>query len=129
MKHSILSDFIVMTPEKLVTVERADSSLYERLDHTYRGFHQHELVACHRFSENWDSWEIHPHGDEVVMLMSGEVTVVLDLPEGHKRCSLSEAGDYLIVPANVWHTARTQIASSVLFITPGQGTQHKAGTD
>ena len=32
------------------------------------------LVSMHTFSESWDSWEMHPSGDEVVLCPAGEIT-------------------------------------------------------
>ncbi len=69
---------------------------------------------------------MHPHGDEVVMLMSGAVTFVLKGVDGQTYVELAGQGQYVVVPKGVWHTARTADHSKVLFITPGQGTQHKS---
>lgn len=132
MKHSepcsrsLARDFVVLSPDKRATVETADAGLYQRLDENYQDFAGHELIALHQFDSDWGSWEIHPHGDEVVVLVSGEITFVLQLPDGESSVTLSEAGSYVIVPRNVWHTARTDVSCSVLFITPGQETQHAA---
>lgn len=125
-KRSIDTEFVVMRPDKNATVERFDAELYTRLDRDYDGFKGHELISCHFFSEDWPSWEIHPNGDEVVILLSGEVTMVLALAEGEQAISLEEQGSYVIVPANIWHTARTNSGAKLLFITPGEGTQHKS---
>jgi hypothetical protein len=35
------------------------------------------------------------------------------------------AGDAMINPANVWHTARVHEPGSALFVTPGEGTGHR----
>jgi hypothetical protein len=35
-------------------------------------------------------------------------------------------GDYVLVPRGIWHTVRVHTPSSVLFITPGEGTQHRS---
>ena len=123
--HQIKTDFIVMSPDKKATVERADAALYARLDETYNQFKDHELVAYHEFESDWRSWEVHPHGDEIVLLISGEIEFLLDEGTKQTRITLKEQGEYLIVPQGVWHTAKTKVLSQLLFITPGQGTQHK----
>jgi mannose-6-phosphate isomerase-like protein (cupin superfamily) len=125
-KHSIEKQFVVISPDKKVSIEQADQSLYSRLDDNYNQFAGHELVSCFEFSENWSSWEIHPNGDEVVLLMSGKVEFIIDLPDGLKSVELVDVGDYAIVPKNTWHTAKTSIPTKVLFITPGEGTAHKS---
>lgn len=122
---SINHDFVVISPEKKVSIETHDETLYPRLDKTYNGFVGHELISCFEFDSDWTSWEVHPHGDEIVMLMSGRITLVLQLESGESSLELSGQGQYAIVPQGVWHTAKISVASKVLFITPGQGTQHK----
>jgi quercetin dioxygenase-like cupin family protein len=41
--------------------------------------------------------------------------------------SLTEPGSFVIVPKGTWHTARIAKPTSMLFVTPGEGTQNKAG--
>ncbi len=125
MKRSILKEFVVLSPDKKATTEKYDSMLYNRLESDYDGFTGHELISCYEFDEDWSSWEIHPNGDETVILLSGQVSVILQLDQGEKTVELTEVGDYLIVPQNVWHTAKTQVKTTMLFITPGEGTQNK----
>ncbi len=35
-------------------------------------FHREYLVTSATYSTDWPSWEIHPNGDEIVCLRSGE---------------------------------------------------------
>ena len=81
----------------------------------------------HRFSSNWPTWEIHPHGDEVVVLVSGSATFLLDLNGNHQQIELTQAGEYVVVPKGIWHTAHIQEQATLLFITPGEGTENRAG--
>lgn len=122
---SIERDFVVLSPEKKVTIEHCDLGLYSRLDATYKDFAGHELISSHEFTSDWPSWEIHPFGDEVVILLSGKTTLLLQLQSGEIAIELSEQGQYAIVPKGVWHTAKTPLNAKLLFITPGQGTQNK----
>ena len=41
-----------------------------------------------------------------------------------KIVHLSRAAEFVLAPRNVWHTARTSIPTTMLFITPGEGTEH-----
>lgn len=123
--RSIHDHFIVLSPDKQASIESCDSGLYQRLDDNYAGFAGHELVSCHTFSEDWPSWEVHPKGDEIVMLLSGRVTFILELDDEEKAVELTKQGAYVIVPRGVWHTATVSEPSTVLFITPGEGTQHR----
>lgn len=122
--HIIERDFVVLSPQKKAFIEEFDSGLYERLDRNYENFADHELISCHEFEKDWESWEAHPHGDEVVILISGEVSMVFRTDAGDNTVELCRQGQYVLVPQGVWHTAKTKIKSKLLFITPGQATQH-----
>jgi len=39
---------------------------------------------------------------------------------------LSDPGSYVVIPAGIWHTARTSVATRMLFVTPGEGTENRA---
>lgn len=125
--NQIEKDFIVLSPDKKASIELADETLYERIDKTYNSFIGHELISSYEFESDWSSWEVHPHGDEIVLLISGEVEFILEEESGETCITLREQGQYLVVPQGIWHTAKTKIKSKLLFITPGQGTQHKGG--
>ena len=83
------------------------------------------LVAMHTFTSNWSTWEVHPAGEEVVLCVDGEITVMQELPEGRFHSETLSAGEYLVNPAGVWHTADVPERATVLFITPGIGTQNR----
>lgn len=83
------------------------------------------LVSLYDFSEDWTSWEVHPAGDEVVVCLAGELTLLQELEDGSARSIPLAAGQYAINPAGVWHTANTVGPASALFIAAGQGTRHR----
>lgn len=123
--NHIAKDFIVLSPDKKATIETADADLYPRIARNYDGFKGHELIAGYEFETDWSSWEVHPKGDEIVMLMAGEIEFILRTDSGEQSIELKEPGEYLVVPKGVWHTAKTKGTAKVLFITPGEGTQHE----
>jgi mannose-6-phosphate isomerase-like protein (cupin superfamily) len=82
------------------------------------------LVSLYSFSENWTSWENHPMGDEVVICVTGEITLIQEVAGGTASVTL-RAGDYAINPRGVWHTADTADHATALFITAGMGTEHR----
>jgi mannose-6-phosphate isomerase-like protein (cupin superfamily) len=83
------------------------------------------LVSFYTFAADWDSWEIHPHGDELVCLFSGAMDFELEAPAGRRVVELREPGSFLVVPRSTWHTARVLEPSRALFVTAGQGTRHR----
>lgn len=83
------------------------------------------LVSLFDFASDWDSWEMHPQGDELVVCLSGEMTLIQEHPDGAVHAETLMPGQYLINPAGVWHTANIPRPASALFITAGEGTQHR----
>jgi mannose-6-phosphate isomerase-like protein (cupin superfamily) len=83
------------------------------------------LVAMHRFSESWDSWEMHPFGDEVVLCLSGHMTLHQKHSDGSTAVVTLGPHDYAVNPPGTWHTADVDGEAVALFITAGVGTKHK----
>jgi len=86
---------------------------------------QGRLVSCFEFAQNWDSWERHPAGEELAILLRGEVEWLLEHGDGVERVRLSEPGQFVSIPRGTWHTAHTEGRCTVLFVTPGSGTEHR----
>ena len=84
------------------------------------------IVARHRFTENWEMWEMHPVGSEVVLCLEGEMKLHQEHADGSKDSVTSGAGDYAINPPGTWHTADIDSAAAALFITAGEGTEHRS---
>ena len=82
------------------------------------------LVTMHTFSEPWDSWEVHPHGHELVLCTEGVMTLCQEI-EGEVRKATIRAGEAIINPPGVWHTADVAGTATALFITAGTGTQNR----
>jgi len=81
------------------------------------------LVTMHSFSQDWNSWEMHPEGEEVVVCLDGAITLIQEDAQGAQRKIRLGAGDYAINPRGVWHTANVAQSARALFITAGWGTQ------
>jgi mannose-6-phosphate isomerase-like protein (cupin superfamily) len=75
-------------------------------------------------SADWDHWERHPAGEEILTLLSGEMELVLDLEGGEQRTVL-KADEAFIVPRGIWHRAIVREAGRLMFVTPGAGTEHR----
>lgn len=83
------------------------------------------LVSLHSFAESWDSWEMHPHGHEVVVCTAGTIVLTQEFPDGRVEQITLSPGDYAINDPGVWHTADVEAEATALFITAGEGTQHR----
>ena len=101
-----------------------DETFWPRLINGELGtFHDEYLVTLLEHPSDWGSWERHPAGDEIVVLLEGAATFVLDRGGRHEETALDAPGDYVIVPRGTWHTARIRKPARMLFITPGEGTE------
>lgn len=83
------------------------------------------LVSMYTFTESWDSWEMHPAGDEVVMCLEGVMTLHQEHADGRLESVTIAAGEYAINPPGTWHTADIDGMARALFITAGLGTEHR----
>lgn len=83
------------------------------------------LVAMHDFTGSWDSWEMHPHGDEVVICTGGRIELIQQMTAGSRQSVALEVGEYAINPAGIWHTADIDGSASAIFITAGLETAHR----
>jgi hypothetical protein len=83
------------------------------------------LVSFMEFHADWDSWEAHPQGDELVCLFSGAMDFHLDRDGERSTVALRGPGAFVIVPRGAWHTASVIEPSAALFVTPGEGTTHR----
>lgn len=117
--------FAVLQPSLSLTPVENTATLYEDLDINFDGFRSHVLISSHAFAEDWSCWERHPAGDELVLLLAGECDLVFRHEASEHTLSLSSPGDYAIVPKGTWHTARTATPTKLLFITPGEATEHR----
>ena len=82
------------------------------------------LVTMHSFDGAWDVWEVHPNGTEVVLCTNGTVELVQEI-DGAEVTVRLEAGEYAINEPGVWHTANDTGPCTALFITAGEGTDHR----
>jgi mannose-6-phosphate isomerase-like protein (cupin superfamily) len=115
----------VQKPDLLLDQLRVSSDIYQQLDEQYDRFRSHTLVSAHEFTEDWPTWEKHPAGDELVVLLSGQAVFLLRRESGDESVELKEAGSFVIVPKDTWHTALIDRPTSMLFVTPGEGTRNE----
>ena len=123
---NILSDYLHVRDGGRTDAIDSSASFWEDLARgSYPQLDQGRLMSAFEFSESWATWERHPAGEELVMLLSGTATLVLEEDGEEHTVELTGPGQYILVPQGVWHTARTSVATSMLFLTPGDGTEHR----
>jgi mannose-6-phosphate isomerase-like protein (cupin superfamily) len=92
-----------------------------------RDLEQGRLMGATAQTKDWDHWERHPAGEEILTLLSGELEIVLETEAGEERAVL-KPGQTLVVPAGFWHRGIVRQPGDLLFITPGAGTEHRPVT-
>jgi mannose-6-phosphate isomerase-like protein (cupin superfamily) len=88
-------------------------------------FGQGWLVSEFECAADWTIWEMHPHGDELVYLLSGRVTMILEMGTTPESIELADPQAF-VIPKGVWHTAKVKTPSRMLFVTRGIGTLHRS---
>ena len=68
--------------------------------------------------------EMHPDGDELLYLVSGAITVRLELADGERTIELGP-GEALVVPQGIWHRINLREPGQLLHITPGPRGDHR----
>ena len=82
------------------------------------------LVTLGEHRETWSSWERHPAGEELVLVLSGRADLIQEIDGLERRVELGP-GQAVINPPGVWHTSDVHEPGQSLFITPGLGTEHR----
>lgn len=83
------------------------------------------LVSAYRFTEDWTSWERHPAGDELVIQFSGAMDFELEHANGERYVVPLRGRAAVVVPRGEWHTARVLEPTEAIFVTRGNGTEHR----
>jgi mannose-6-phosphate isomerase-like protein (cupin superfamily) len=83
------------------------------------------LVSMYTFTEDWTGWEVHPRGAELVLCTAGTMTLHQEFPDGRAQSVTLSPGEYAINPPSVWHIADVPDTATAVFITAGDGTQHR----
>ena len=118
--------FAVLAPTLAVTAVDVDADVYARLERDFNAFQGHWLVAIHEFTQSWSTWERHPAGDELVLLLEGQARFRLEVEDDERMLLLESPGAFVIVPKGLWHAAEVDRFARMLFITPGEGTENRA---
>jgi mannose-6-phosphate isomerase-like protein (cupin superfamily) len=118
-----LATFVHLPDGPAAALLEVTPDFWEKLG-TRRDLHAGRLVSAYRFSEDWTSWERHPAGDELVFQLSGAMDVVIEEAGGERSVPL-RGRTALVVPRGAWHTARVLEPTEALFVTRGEGTEHR----
>lgn len=120
--HDLDEVRFILAPDGRGTNKTVSERFYQELDEDFDDFAGHVLVQKFSFDAPWPTWEVHPEGDEFVYLVAGDTDFLLREGSRERTVRLSQRGSYVVVPKGAWHTARPHAATTLLFVTPGEGT-------
>ena len=123
---SLSSTYVVLGDNGDAIPVRVSDRFFEDLESKFGDFKGKRLISHFTFNKDWETWEMHPAGEEFVCLLSGQVDLILEQDGVENTVQLSTSGSYVLVPRGTWHTARVHTPSSMLFITSSEGTQNRA---
>ena len=126
---NLATERAIFTPSLEAKTKALSPTFYPELETEFNGFAGHVLISQHHFAEDWPTWEVHPAGDEFVTLITGDITLVLWQDQQEWPLRLSTPSDFVIIPRGVWHTARVHAPTTMLFVTPGEGTKNAAAPE
>lgn len=86
------------------------------------------LVGMHESKEDWPVWEIHPAGDEIVIVTKGRAEFLQEI-NGEVKRTVVGPNEAIINPAGVPHTAYVIEPFTAVYITPCPGTDHRPRSD
>lgn len=128
--HDILDTYLHFRDHgRADTVPLTDTFWQQLADGQRDELNAGRLMTAFEFSEPWTSWERHPAGEELGLLLTGAVSLRLDEGGVERVVELASPGAYVLIGRGVWHTARPLQPSKMLFLTPGAGTEHRPVTD
>lgn len=83
------------------------------------------LVSRFTHAGDWEHWECHPEGDEVLICVSGTAVFDIEAEDGTVRSLPLTAHRVLVIPAGAWHRGRGAGPAEIVALTAGKGTQHR----
>jgi mannose-6-phosphate isomerase-like protein (cupin superfamily) len=123
---SLDSIYVNLRPDDSTTVLKAGPRFWSAIDKR-TDLDDGRLMGKTRQRKDWDHWERHPAGDEILVLLSGELELVLLTARGERHTRL-KAGQAFVVPKGSWHRGIVHKPGELMFITPGAGTEHRPVT-
>jgi mannose-6-phosphate isomerase-like protein (cupin superfamily) len=113
--------FVQLEPGGSVTALKVDKNFWAGLRSRRIEGHLAGLVPMYRDF----SWEMHPDGDELLCVVSGAISVVLQ-QDGAENTTEVSAGRAFVVPRGIWHRVLVREAGKLVFCTPGPRTEHRS---
>ncbi|MEM9034293.1 MAG: cupin domain-containing protein [Actinomycetota bacterium] len=82
------------------------------------------LLCTFTFTEDWNVWEVHHEGAELVICLDGSMTVHQER-DGETTSVLLRAGQAVVNEPGTWHTADVAERATALFVMAGVESDHR----
>lgn len=124
MKIEAQKNYVALAEDGVATVLVGGPAFWNQPESDMAAMGKHWLISEFSCESHWSHWEMHPHGDEFVYLLSGSADFLLERDDLVQHIHM-KAGEAVLVPKGCWHTAKVYGPSRMLFMTRGEGTQHR----
>ncbi|MFZ2999352.1 MAG: cupin domain-containing protein [Undibacterium umbellatum] len=124
MKIEAQKTYVALAADGMATVLEQGPAFWSLPEAEIEAYGKHWLISEFTCESDWTSWEMHPQADEFVYLLSGRADFLIELDDTVEYIHM-KAGEAVLVPKGRWHTAKVFAESRMLFMTRGEGTQHK----
>jgi len=124
MKIESQKTYVALAADGLATVLTEGPAFWSLPEAEIEAYGKHWLISEFACESDWPSWETHPQADEFVYLLSGEADFLIEHEDTVQTISM-KSGEAVLVPKGRWHTAKVFAPSRMLFVTRGEGTQHR----
>lgn len=124
--HNLTSTYVDVGPGKRGAAVPGGPAFWQALMTGQANLQGDWLMTASTSDGDWPHWEMHPHGEEVVLLVSGSMDFELEVDGERTTVQLRNPCDYVLVPRGAWHIARNAQAAQLVVLTAGEGTQHRA---
>ncbi|MEG6510261.1 cupin domain-containing protein [Methyloligella sp. 2.7D] len=91
------------------------------------GYCNDAMLGLVRFAGK-TGWERHPAGDEMLHILEGKTNITLLTEDGPVRFA-ARAGEVVVIPQGLWHAQVTEPDVTLMFATPGEGSEHSTKPD
>jgi hypothetical protein len=75
---NISSTYVVLEVNGDTTPIAVSDRFFEQLESKAGDFKGKRLISHFTFDKDWETWEMHPAGEEFVCLLSGQVDLILE---------------------------------------------------
>lgn len=116
--HDTASNYVHLAPDGSTRLIRSGRGAHPNL----AGF----VIGVARLTRNAPhGGEFHPDGDELLVVLSGKVQVILSEGEQCEEVVEVSEGQSFLVPRATWHRVHLLQPAIVVHITPGPNSRHR----